>query len=417
MSDDFKKMLQVSKPYFFLRLAVSLFIVSLYLLVASMVQYGFIYLLEESTFNYLVGGLCSLILSVCVVYWVDKVLMMFIHALHMSALSYTDSIIKHNLSAYDVGMRAFKSNFLTFGAVYAVRTFTYHTLSTLTKKFWELFGDNKIAQYLSSKTQHPVVQYISKDLLHYSFDCIIFYIVGSKEEKEDVMTTALMGLKKYLYCLSSMVLSSIQTYILFKFLPVLCALILLFIMLFTEGLVTAVLFSVLLFPIFYLLNNIFFDSLIMLVFLSKYKTSCETENYPEDIVSKVEGMLSEESLDTSTVEQEAPIAESKEEVKEEKPIVEATQKQDESTPKVTPKEDEEDLTSFEFVEGDFPEENTIEEDSEDDEITKIVSSSDLQNPIPIDKLQELANLVSKGNYDLDYDPLKEEKENEKFIEE
>ena len=63
MGAAFKRNMHVTAGFFALRFAVCIGVALAYLLVAAAIQYAFVSLLGESTFNYIVGGLLSLVLG------------------------------------------------------------------------------------------------------------------------------------------------------------------------------------------------------------------------------------------------------------------------------------------------------------------------------------------------------------------
>lgn len=296
MSTKFKTYLKVGAPFFLLRLGTAVLVGVIYILLAAGIQYMFVDFFGENTFNYIVGGLLSLFLGIIFCHYVGTLIFMFVKGWHVSALAYAPKIQRSGASAIDVGIRAFNKNLISFGAVYAVRNILTGLLSRFTHRLWELFGDNPFAQTFMKISTHPIVEYLAKDILHYGFDATIFYLVRHPaDDVNGVPSTVLTAIKKYLYCLPGIMLTSLQTFMLFRLLPQILKWIAIVWVFLSNGIVAGILLTVLMYPIFYVLENALFDPLMMTMFIVTYSKKCDEELAEDDpIVTTVNSILEEE---------------------------------------------------------------------------------------------------------------------------
>lgn len=273
MNKDF---LRVSTPFMLFRLVVSIAMAVVYILVAAGVQYLVVSVLGETTFNYIFGGLASLIIGVVACKLLGALIFMFVKGWHVSALAYAPKIIKNKAPAFEVGTRAFKKYLWSFAAVYGARIAIKEVISKVRGSLWDMVDGIPYINYLRRFSDHPIVRYISSDVLHYGFDATIYYIIRyPKKDESDMMTKLTEAAKNYLYCIPKTMLSSVKTYIMFRFIPKVLKYLLILYVLFTNGIVAGILITVLMFPIFYILDNALFDPLTMVTFLSSFAKQCE----------------------------------------------------------------------------------------------------------------------------------------------
>lgn len=238
MGSHFRRNVVTTSGFFVLRFVVTLIVTMAYIIVAAGIQYAVVGLLGESTFNYIVGGLLSLFLGAIVCDRVGALIFMFVRGWHVAALAYANKIRRAHAPAVKVGIKAFTKNIVGFSAVYAIRKLARGLISDFKDKLWELLADVPLAQNLQQVAENPVVEHLASDVLNYGFDATIFYLVRNPpEDLGDVPSTVLEGLKRYLYCLPSIMLTSVSSYILFRFLPKLLKWLLILWVLFTQGLV------------------------------------------------------------------------------------------------------------------------------------------------------------------------------------
>lgn len=289
-----------TRIFFLIRFMFSLLIGMLYILISAFLQNFFVSTFGETTYNYIVGGLLSLFVGAIFCKYIGNLLFMFAKGWHVAALAYLPKIEEHKASVFDVGFRIFKKNLVSFGAVYGARTLLKSIYSEFKENLWDLVEGTPYISGLSKVADHPIVQHFAEDLLHYSFDASIFYLVRhSPKDINEIPKTLLTALKKYLYCLPKILMSSITTYILFRFLPAVLKLVIIILMFLNNGIVAGILITVLMYPIFYILDNTFFEPLTMMVFLSVYADSCEQDDENSAIVEAVDKVLKGSAIGTT----------------------------------------------------------------------------------------------------------------------
>ena len=302
MSKYFRRNVRVTSVFFFVRFVFALVISLLYILIAAAVQYYFVKLLGESTFNYIVGGLLSLFFGVMFCHYIGSLAFMFAKGWHVAALAYVPKIVKSRAPAFDVGVRAFSKNLISFGAVYGVRALLTSTVTGFKTKLWDIADDIPYVALLKRFAEHPIVEYIASDVLHYGFDAAIYYLVRfPPEDVNEVPSTVLTAIKKYLYCIPSILLSSVQSYILFRFFPKMIKWIVIIWTFISQGFVAGILVIVLMVPVFYILENTFLDPLTMITFISAYAKQCDKEvdeNSP--IVQAVNSIIDGDDVGTTS---------------------------------------------------------------------------------------------------------------------
>lgn len=301
MENTFKKFIKLSYPFIVIRFLVSLAVSVFYILIGAFIQYQFISLLGESTFNYIVGGLLSLFLGVMFCRSIGAIIFMFVKAWHISALAYADKIISNELSPVDVGSRAFSKNLISFGTVYILRGVINNILFNAKERIWELFDNHPLGQVCKRASSNPMISYIGKDILYFGFDATVFYIVKERlNNADEILTVSVTAVKKYLCCLPAIMLTSLKIFILLRILPQVLKIIIVLVILFTQGFVAGILITVLMYPISYILENTLFDPIIMSMFLAEYSEKCYEELDEHDpIMEIVNSILNDESLGTS----------------------------------------------------------------------------------------------------------------------
>ena len=299
MNRLFLKNIYTTWSFFLLRLFASVVVGVFYIFIAGVVQYWFVAFLGESTFNYIVAGLLSLFVGIPLASILGSLLFIFIKGWHVAALAYVPKILACGASAFDVGVRAFNKNLVTFGAVYGARQIIKGLLSEFKTEIWSLADGVHVASALKQFAHHPIVEYIAGDILHYSYDAAVFYLVKNKpKDINEVPSVIVEAAKRYLYCLPSIMITSAQTYVLFRFLPKLLKWLLILYLLFTKGLLTSILLGVLIFPLDYILDNAIFDPLTMIAFLSVYgKKAREPVDDNNPVVRAVNAIISGAEVD------------------------------------------------------------------------------------------------------------------------
>lgn len=305
MREAFKRNLQATAGFFGLRFVVCIGIAIAYLIVAAGIQFAFVSLLGESTFNYIVGGLLSLLLGILFLNLIGSLIFMFVRGWHVAALAYSKKILKSGAPAVTVGMKVFRKNLVSFATVYGVRAVVRNLLSNFKDSLWELLEDVPLLCNLQSFAESPIVEHMARTVLDYGFDATVYYLIKHKPESlDDVPSTVLEGLKRYMCALPSIMATSIGTYLTFDVLPRALKIVLIIFVGMTQGICAGVLITVLLWPLFYVIENTLFKPLTMIMFLSCFAAKCEEEIDENSPVAKlVESILEGEYVDTEGEEQ------------------------------------------------------------------------------------------------------------------
>lgn len=365
MRSAFRRNLHVTASFLLVRFVASVAVALMYIFVAAGIQYAFVELLGESTFNYIVGGLLSLMLGVLFCGVVGNLVFMFVRGWHVAALAYAKKIYARRVPAVSVGIRAFNANLISFGAVYGVRTIVRSVASDLKDSLWEILEDVPILSNLQSLAENPVVEHMAKSVVDYGFDATIFYLIRNKpEDASEVPGTIFEGLKRYLCCLPSILLTAIGTYCAFEAVPAILKALVIFITFMTNGICAGILITVLLVPLFYILDNTFFKPMTMMMFLTCFAAQCDKEPDEEDRITQIvnrllngeEGEDAEEDAEEgeqAEEEQPKPKKPSKSTEKPKEPSAEKEpapeSKKESEAPKAEPEEDPDIL---DFGEGD-----------------------------------------------------------------
>lgn len=284
----FRRNLHVTSSFFLLRFAVSVGVAVAYILVAAAIQYAFVVLMGESTFNYIAGGLLSLILGVGFCAIVGSLVFMFVRGWHVAALAYAKKIQRSGAPAVTVGMRVFAKNLVSFGAVYGVRTIVRSMVSSCKDALWDLLEDVPIVSNLKAFADNPIIERMASAILDYGFDATVFYLIKNKpEELGDVPSTVMEGLKRYLCCLPSIMLTAVGTYFAFEVIPSILKVLIIFGVFMTQGVMAGILITVLMWPIFYIIENTFFKPMTMMMFMTCFAAKCDEEIDPESHTAKV----------------------------------------------------------------------------------------------------------------------------------
>ncbi len=299
MREAFKRNLRATAGFFGLRFVVCIGIAIAYLIIAAGIQFAFVSLLGESTFNYIAGGLLSLLLGILFLNLIGSLIFMFVRGWHVAALAYSKKILRSGAPAVTVGMKVFRKNLVSFAAVYGVRAVVRNLLSNFKDSLWELLEDVPLLCNLQSFAESPIVEHMARTVLDYGFDATVYYLIKHKPESlDDVPSTVLEGLKRYMCALPSIMATSIGTYLTFDVLPRALKIVLIIFVGMTQGVCAGVLITVLLWPLFYVIENALFKPLTMIMFLSCFAAKCEEEVDEESPVAKlVESILEGEYVD------------------------------------------------------------------------------------------------------------------------
>lgn len=388
MGAAFKRNMHVTAGFFALRFAVCIGVALAYLLVAAAIQYAFVSLLGESTFNYIVGGLLSLVLGILVCSFGGSFIFMFIRGWHVAALAYAKKIYKSGAPAISVGMTVFSKNLVSFGAVYGVRLLVKNLMSRFQDSLWDLLEDVPLLCNLQSFAESPIVEHMSRAVLDYGFDAAVYYLVRFKPESmEEIPDTIMSGLKKYLCSLPSIMATAIGTYFGFEVLPQVLKVFIILGVLFTQGVCAGILITVLLWPIFYILENAFFKPFTMMMFLTCFAAQCDKELDQESSIYKLVTSILDGEEDPENAEEDKPEPKRKKATKKEP--VEEVEPEEEEAPSEPVKEPEPP------PESDAVEEIDLDLDFEGEDADVPVPQESTRPAQPPD-LQELLNNFAKS---------------------
>lgn len=292
MLQQFKKNLMATKIFFFVRFAVSAVVGLVYLLVAAGIQYIYVSWFGESTFNYIVGGCFSLYLGSLVCTYLGKLLFMFVRGWHMAALAFSKQIRKKKLPALDVGMTVFRKHFGSFAVVYGASMLIGKFIEKGTSELWKLLADVPYLCSLERFAKNPIVTRMARDILSTAFDGVMYYIVKyTKPGLGDDMSVIPEAMRRYLYALPQVMISSLTLYLLFYIIPKVLKWILIIYLIFSQGLVAGILLNVLFYPLFYLIQHSLFEPLQTIIMISCYSKHCLEEpvddSFYKGIIDKI----------------------------------------------------------------------------------------------------------------------------------
>lgn len=280
------KNLWVTKIFFLVRFAAALIISIVYIILAAAIQSIFVKWFGENTFNYILGGIMSLILGAMICNYLGRLLFMFVRGWHIAALAYARKIQAKNLPALDAGMRVFSKHFISFAVVYGAGMLLGRFAEEGSEKLWDMLEDVPYLGSLSKVANNPLVKHVAKDLLDTGFDAVIFYIVRhTKPGLEGDLEAVPLALRKYLYALPNIMGASLLAYLLLYIVPMILRIVIVVSAFLSQGFLGGILITVLLYPIFFICKHVIFDPLEIIILLSAYSKYC-TEEEPEDSIFK-----------------------------------------------------------------------------------------------------------------------------------
>ena len=264
-----------TKAFFLARLVVALIVSFVYLLIAAAVQQLIVSIMGESTFNYIMAGVCSLFAAIPVSSYLGHILLVLVRCAHVASLAYLKQIRQEGLSAYDVGNLVFRQHITSFGLVYGV-SILIDKMGELSKdKLWDLLDGVPMASQMKRFCNFGIVRAAAKGIYRTAFDAVIYYIVKyTKAGISDDFEVIGPALKGYLCSLPKMALTSIPCFILFWVLPsglqiFVCAL-----LISTKGLVAGILITVLIWPLFFTLKKVVCEPAVTVALLTCYDEHC-----------------------------------------------------------------------------------------------------------------------------------------------
>lgn len=281
MVNEMKENLKVTWIFFLVRFAASLLIGLVYIFTAAAIQYAYVGFLGETKFNYIMGGIFSLMIGSLLCTYLGKLLFMFVRGWHMAAMAFSAQIRKRNLPPLEAGMTVFSKHFSSFAVVYGAQLLIGKLASKGVEYLWDLLNDVPILCNLERFAKNPMVSKIGSDILDTGFDAAMFYIIRyTKPGLSDDLAAVPSALKRYLYALPQVMLTSVSGYLLFYFTPRVLKWGVFAYLLWYNGAVAGVLLCALTYPIFYILQHTLFDPLESMLLISCYSKHCSDE--PED---------------------------------------------------------------------------------------------------------------------------------------
>ena len=292
MWSEFVKNVNTTKVFFFVRFAVSMVIACIYILVAAAIQDFYVGWFGKTKFNYISGGMISLVLGAMGCIYLGRFAFLLVRGWHMGALAHVNIIRKKNLSCIDAGTTVFRKHFTSYGAIYGSSIVINKFLKAGVDHVWDLLRDVPYLSTLERFADFPVVSRVANDIMDTAYDAILFYVVKyTKPGLFDDFKDIPVALRKYLYALPSIMLSSVSAYLLLYFVPK--TLVFFFVIYFfmTEGLVAGTLILTWIFPLSYIINCSLLEPLKTVLLVSCFSKQCTEE--PKESNTLVESIISE----------------------------------------------------------------------------------------------------------------------------
>lgn len=297
--EHLKLYIKTTWVFFLVRLVASALVGLVYILIAAAIQYFFVELFGETTFNYIVGGVLSLYLGAVACTYFGRLLFMFIRGWHMGAVAFAQQIDSKKLPALEVGMHVFKKHFGTFALVYGASVLIKKFSSKGAKELWSLLHDVPYLCSLERVANFPFVVKMGEDILDTAFDAVIYYLVKyTKPGISDDLSAFPAAIKRYLYALPQVMLSSLWLYFILTVIPAIIRGFIVVYLIMSNGLVGGILLNVLAYPVFYIIKHSIFEPLETLTLIACYAKRC-TGEVQEGAVSStiVDSIISLAGLD------------------------------------------------------------------------------------------------------------------------
>lgn len=301
-----RRSIEATFAFFAERFVICIVVSVLYIFVAAAVQATLVGWLGQSTFNYIIAGICSMGVAIPVCGYLGALLLIIVRCRHVCALAYMNRIESEKLSAYDVGGLVFKKHLTSFGLVYGIAFFVEKAGNKLDDSLWELLDGVPLADQLKRISSWGFVRRIAKGVLRTAFDAVVYYLVRYTNGGigDDGIASA-KALRKYLYSMPSLLKTSVPTFLLVYTLPYVLHWFAITLLIAGEGLVGGILLSVLIWPLFFVLRKVVCEPVMTVALLTAYGNSCE-EDLPEDskVKSVVDSILESAGLGDFDFEEE-----------------------------------------------------------------------------------------------------------------
>lgn len=264
-------------------------------MVAANVQYLFVKFLGENTFNYIIGGLLSLLVGACVCSLLGTLLFIFVRGWHMAALAYSKKIIKKGYPALEAGMTVFKAHFTSFAATYGIGMMVKKATHYVTDNLWDLLKDVPYLGSLKRFADNPIVTRLASDILDTAFDALVYYEIKYTEPGiGDDAEVIGIALRKYFLSLPQLIIGSLSAFMFLYIVPKCVAAFVLLMVLLQQGIVAGILIGVLLFPLFYVLQHSVFEPLETIILISGFAKQCALPEEETSVYSTIVDSLLEE---------------------------------------------------------------------------------------------------------------------------
>lgn len=319
--------LLATKIFFFVRFVAAAIVGIVYLLVAAGIQYTFVEWFGETTFNYIVGGVLSMYLGALACTYLGRLLFMFVRGWHMGALAFSKQIRNKNLPALEVGMTVFRKHFTSFATVYGASILIKKFAEKGSEELWEMLQDVPYLCSLERFSKNPIVAKVGADILDTAFDGVVYYLVKyTKPGLGDDISAFPDALKRYLYALPQVLITSLSAYLLLYTVPKVIRLVLMISLIWNNGLVAGILLNVLCYPVFYVIKHAVFEPLETILLISCYSKHCKEEPVDDGIyktfVDKILEAVGFESAMDGDREDEGEEPSREEDTAEEEPVSE-----------------------------------------------------------------------------------------------
>lgn len=276
-----------TRIFFLVRFIAAFLVAVVYILVAAAIQFWFVSWFGETTFNYISGGLISLLVGATVCIVLGRLTFMFVSGWHVATFALHKDIQARELPMLDAGIAVFKKNFTSFAAIYTLE----HLITKFSKegadKVWGLLEDVPYIGSLSRFSKNPIVSRIASDVLSTSFDAMVYYTVRySKPGIADDFQQLPTALRKYIFSLPSILVTSLAVYLLFYVLPRILKWVAIVFIILHSGILAGILQLTLLYPIFFVLRVVVFDPVERLALLTCFAKKCDDDVDTESAASK-----------------------------------------------------------------------------------------------------------------------------------
>lgn len=288
-----RKAFKATWSFILLRFATVSLLSLIYIFVAAQIQYWFVLILGESTFNYIISGMLSLFVGVALCAFAGKYVMLLVNGWHIAALPYANKILDGEVSAISVGFYAFKAHFTSFGIITALSLAITEIGKRLGKELSVTLKEYQIGEFLLKISTFPLFENTVRDIISSAYDCCVYYLVRyTKPGIRDDAQGILDGLKAYVFCLPKIITASLSIFIATNVMPKFVAMAVIVYLIINEGIVGAIFLAVIIYPLWFLLNTVVFRPIYVMAVLGVYSDKCSSiEEDPEYNEQKMKAVM------------------------------------------------------------------------------------------------------------------------------